>query len=240
MKPLKVFVVDDDPDFAEGVALILELEGHEVAFASTGEEAVERVREEHFDITLMDVRMPGINGLESMLEIRSIKPDAKVIMMTAYSAEHLLDRAVEEGALGVLHKPITSSTLVQALLRAQPNGVILIADDDPDFVAGIKPMLTDAGYRVDVAHTGEEALDKLLAGTFDVLLLDLRLPVLTGFQVYDELRRLGRTVPTIVVTGYASEEQASIGSMLQMSVSQFLVKPVRSDALVQAIEQLVP
>ena len=75
----KIFIVDDDPDFTEGVALFLEVAGHAVETASSREAAVQKFSEQDFDITFMDVRMPGMNGVESCFEIRKIKPDAKVI-----------------------------------------------------------------------------------------------------------------------------------------------------------------
>ncbi len=239
MKPLRIFVVDDDPDFAEGLAITLELEGHEVTFASSGEEAVRKFGKRDFDVTLMDVRMPGMDGLESLLEIRKIKPDAKVFMMTAYSVEDLLRQAMAEGAMGVLNKPFDSETLLQALKDVSPAGVILVADDDPDFVEGVQSTLTEAGYTVTIARTGQEAVDKVLDNGFDVLLLDMRMPVLSGLEVYRELKKQGRTLPTIIVTGYEAEESANIRELLQMSAKGCLVKPVGTADLLQAIEELV-
>lgn len=239
MKPLKIFVVDDDPDFAEGIAITLELEGHHVTFASSGEEAIRRFAEQDFDVTLMDVRMPGMDGVESLMEIRKIQPDAKVVMMTAYSVEDLLRQAMAEGALGVLHKPVASDTLLKALQAASPAGVILVADDDPDFASGMETTLTAAGYTVAIARTGQEAVDKVLDNGFDVLLLDMRLPVLSGLEVYRELKKHGRILPTIIVTGYDVEESANIRELLQMSAKGCLVKPVGTADLLQAIEELV-
>ena len=239
MKPLRIFVVDDDPDFAEGLAITLELEGHEVTFASSGEEAVRKFGKRDFDVTLMDVRMPGMDGLESLLEIRKIKPDAKVFMMTAYSVEDLLRQAMAEGAMGVLNKPFDSETLLKALKDVSPAGVILVADDDPDFVEGVQSTLTEAGYTVTIARTGQEAVDKVLDNGFDVLLLDMRMPVLSGLEVYRELKKQGRTLPTIIVTGYEAEESANIRELLQMSAKGCLVKPIGTADLLQAIEELV-
>ncbi|MDH3475010.1 MAG: response regulator [Rhodospirillales bacterium] len=239
MKPLKVFIVDDDPDFAEGVAITLEIEGHEVAFASTGEEAVRKFREQDFDVTLMDVRMPGMNGVESFMELRKIKPDAKVIMMTAYSVEDLMRQAVKEGALGVLHKPIDSDVLLKAVVDAKPAGLILVADDDSDFTEGLQLTLTKEGYSVCVARNGQEAVDKVLDKDFDVLLLDIRLPVLSGLDVYAELKERGRALPTLIVTGYVAEESESIAALLRMSAKGCLVKPFATADLLTAVEALV-
>jgi DNA-binding response OmpR family regulator len=239
MKPLKVFIVDDDPDLAEGLAITLEIEGLEVAFASSGEEAVRKFREQDFDVTLMDVRMPGMNGIESFMELRKIKPDARVIMMTAYSVEDLMRQAVQEGALGVLHKPIDGNVLLKAVVDAKPAGLVLVADDDPDFVEGLELTLTKAGYSVCVARNGQEAVDKALDQDFNVLLLDVRLPVLSGLDVYTELKERGRDLPTIIVTGYEAEESESIAKLLRMSAKGCLVKPFATADLLAAVEALV-
>lgn len=239
MKSMQVFIVDDDPDFAEGVTLMLELAGHEVTTARSGEEAVRMFTERQFDVTLMDIRMPGMNGHESLQALRRIRPDARVIMMTAYSVEDLIRQSLADGALGVLHKPIDSESLLKALRDANPAGVILVADDDPDFSQAMESTLAGAGYQVRIAGSGPEAVDLVLSGSFDVLLLDLRMPVLGGLEVYRELLRQGRSLPTIVMTGYEVEEAESIEQLRELSAKTCLVKPFGSEELLQAVGALV-
>ena len=115
MTKLRVFIVDDDIDFAESLAEVIAKRGHYVEWAHSGEDAVERFRDADFDIAFMDVKLPGMNGVESFIEIRKLKPDAKVMMMTGYSVEHLLLQAVESGALYVLHKPFDIDEVLDAL-----------------------------------------------------------------------------------------------------------------------------
>ncbi len=98
MKKLRVLVVDNDRQFVGSVAEILELHGHQIQLAFGGEEAIERSAKEDFDVTFMDVKMPGKNGFESITEIRQARPQVKGIMMNRYRAEPLLARAVENGA----------------------------------------------------------------------------------------------------------------------------------------------
>lgn len=236
MKRLKVFVVDDDRDFAEGLALALELAGHEVESANSGTEAIEKFRQQDFDITFMDVRMPGLNGVESFLQIRKLKPGAKVMMMTAYSVEELLQRAIDSGAIGVLNKPFDSAELMKSLEGIKPAGLILIADDDPEFAESVEQCLQNAGHKVVVARSGEQALEFATSRQFDVLVLDLRLPLLSGLEVYLELQRRGRALPTILITGYANEEIASIDKLRELSVTGCLTKPFSPSELLQAIE----
>ena len=239
MKPIKVFIVDDDPDFSDGMALTLEIEGYEVSRASSGDEAIQRFREEDFDITFMDVRMPGKNGVESFLEIRKDRPHAKVVMMTAYSVESLLKQAVDGGAIGVIHKPFGEQELLKYLAEAKPAGMILLVDDDPDFAEGVEASLAGAGYSVVVANDGREAVDRALSEDFDVLILHVRLPVMTGLEVYTELKRQGRALPTVIVTGYAEEEAQSIGALQGLSAKICMVKPFGSEELLNVVGSLI-
>lgn len=238
MTPLKILIVDDDPDFSEGMALILEVAGHDVELASSGEAAVQKFAKQDFDITFMDVRMPGMNGVESFFKIRKSKPDARVMMMTAYTIEQLLEQAINGGALGVLYKPISQAALLEAVQALQTAGIILVVDDDPDFVEGIQQNLEIAGYTVITARDGQEAVDKVVSGAFDVLVLDLKLPVMSGLEVYLELKKRDRTLPTIILTGYAIEEADSIKALADMSVAGCLTKPISSEQLLKAIELL--
>ncbi|HUZ73302.1 MAG TPA: response regulator [Stellaceae bacterium] len=115
-----IFVVDDDRDHAESIADILALQGDEVVLAFSGEDAVRRFAEHPFDLTLLDVKLPGMNGVEAFFELRRQRADAAVIMMTGFSVEHLLAQAVLSGADGVLHKPFAAAELLEAIARAAP------------------------------------------------------------------------------------------------------------------------
>ena len=103
---LKILVVDDDTDAADSLAELFEMEGHEVATAYDGDGAIQRAQSDGFDVAFMDIMMPGRNGVESFIEIRKFKPEAKVYMMTGFSVNELIDQAVENGAMGVLSKPV--------------------------------------------------------------------------------------------------------------------------------------
>jgi len=236
MKSLNVFIVDDDRDFAESLSMLLTLEGHRVTLAFSGEEAVACFQKKAFDFTFMDVRLPGMNGVESFLEIRKIRPRAKVVMMTAYSMEQLLEQAVEAGAVGILHKPVPTNEIIAAIEDAMPAGIVLLADDDTSFVEGLEEMLSAQGYQVLVAHTGQDALDTVLANPIDVLLLDLKMPVLGGLEVYLELKNKGKAVPTIILTGCELQGAENINRLDDWRILGCLVKPFDPSELLAAIE----
>jgi two-component system response regulator HydG len=238
MTALDIFIVDDDRDFAESLAEILTQAGHRVELCFDGESAVSIFRQQKFDITFMDVKLPGKNGVESFFEIRKINPQARVIMMTAYSVEQLLAQAIERGAIGVLRKPFDTSRLIRMLEDVKPDGVILMADDDPDFVDSLQHLLVGQGYKVVVARTGQEAVSTILADGIDILVLDLKLPILSGLEVYLELKQRNRTLPTIIVTGYADEEAQAMDQLRAMSIAGCLIKPFDPQKMLEIIQAI--
>jgi CheY-like chemotaxis protein len=176
-----------------------------------------------------------MNGVETFFEFRRVRPDARVMMMTGYSVEHLVRQAVDNGAVGVLRKPFNADDLLNAVDNAKPRGIVLIADDDPVFTGSIVPLLVAHGYHVETASTGEEALRKLCSARVDCLLLDVRMPVLSGLEVYLRLKRAGRLVPTLLVTGHAADEEVQ---QLRLLAQGLLIKPFDPAVLLDRVAQL--
>jgi len=114
MAQMKVMIVDDDRDLAEGLAELLELHGYAVELAINGQEAVERSRKADYDVTFMDVRMPVMNGVDSFFEIRRIRPQARIVMMTGFK-EEVVNKALAAGAVGLLNKPFAIDKMLQQL-----------------------------------------------------------------------------------------------------------------------------
>ena len=112
---MRILVVDDDADAADALAELFELEDHDVTVAYSGEKAISAYQTNDFDLAFMDIMMPGINGVDSFFEIRKSKPDAKVYFMTGFSTGELVERALKEGALGVLPKPLDPMEVLTVL-----------------------------------------------------------------------------------------------------------------------------
>lgn len=112
---MQILVVDDDIDAADSLAELFEMEDHEVTVVYSGDKAITAFASQTFDMAFMDIMMPGKNGVDSFFEIRKTTPDAKVYFMTGFSANDLVDRALEEGALGVLPKPLDPMEILTVL-----------------------------------------------------------------------------------------------------------------------------
>ncbi|MGH8973114.1 MAG: response regulator [Acidimicrobiia bacterium] len=116
MSAATVLVVDDERGMRETVAEILESVGYEVTTASTGDDALVRLQQQEFDVVLMDIRMPGRDGISVLQEIGG--PPPPVVVMTAYAVEDQLKAAVDAQSFAVVHKPVPPAYLLDLVARA--------------------------------------------------------------------------------------------------------------------------
>jgi DNA-binding NarL/FixJ family response regulator len=114
---LGILCVDDHPLVRKGIAAILanEKDMKLIAEAGSGAEAVGAFRQYHPDITLMDLRMPGMDGIEATKEIRKIDPEAKIIALTSYDGDQEIYRALEAGVRGYILKESVHTEIVRAI-----------------------------------------------------------------------------------------------------------------------------
>ncbi len=120
----KILVVDDEPDFCEALGDFLEAKGCSVLEAHDGDQALAVYRQERPDVVLLDMRMPGMDGLETLRELKAIDQGANVIMVTAVHEEEIAKLALAEGALDYITKPVSPDYVYRALALARAMGLI--------------------------------------------------------------------------------------------------------------------
>ena len=115
--PIRVLTVDDHPMLREGIAAVLASEPDIVlvAEAANGREAIEQFRTHRPDVTLMDVQMPEINGIDAIFKIREEFPDARIIVLTTYTGDAQAARAFKAGASGYLLKNMVRKELIDTI-----------------------------------------------------------------------------------------------------------------------------
>ena len=235
----KILVVDDEEEFCRNLEDILEMENYEVTTAYDGFKGLELVKQNDFDVVLMDVKMPVMNGVETFKKMKKIVPDTPVIMVTAYAVEELLKDALRNGAFGTLKKPLNFDKLFQLIEESVLEGaLILTVDDDKDFCTNIKENLEYQGYRVSVAYDGNAAIQKTQEEDFDVIILDMKLPPLNGLKTYLSIRDIRPNVVVIVISGYLMEMGRFAQEAVQKSAYVCLEKPIDMNNLISLLEQI--
>ena len=115
-----VLVVDDDKGIRFTLEGIIDDEGYTVRGAEDGYRAIALAKEINFQWVFMDIRMPGLNGVETYLEIKKVSPESRVVMMTGFSVEELVKQALDEGVFAVLYKPLPVEQVLNLLKSGVP------------------------------------------------------------------------------------------------------------------------
>ncbi len=241
-KPSKgtILVVDDDRQMVKTLSAVLQLHGWATKPAFSGEEAIRLVEQHRFKAVLMDVRMPGINGVEALRAIRRSQPLTPVILMTAYAAHDLLEQAERDGALMVLSKPIPLGTLtglLEHVSRAERS--VLLVDDDPDFLTSLSKVLAEHGSRVLKARTLSEALEFVETHGPAIVVLDLRLD--DGIQPADAVIAIKEVSPAVVLilcSGHPDTLDQTLAAVPSGWVHASLAKPFPPERLIDLLDAL--
>ena len=237
MGKINVLIVDDNQDLADGLGMVLEDENYDVSLAYSGAEAIGKFDKGHFDFAFIDVKLPDMNGIEVFQHIHKKDSNINAILMTGYRVEQLLAEVIDNGEVEILLKPFEIEQALDIVRKITKESIILIADDDPDFSEGLSDYLSQHGMKTLLARNGQEAVDTLLSNSIDVLILDLRMPIMCGLEVYLQLKQQGGAVKTIIVTGYGEEENETINILKSTSVTGCLFKPFKPEDMLLAIEQ---
>ena len=220
-----ILVVDDNEDLLATFSMILKRRGFYVETAENGASAVDKFKEHHYDVTLMDIVMPEMNGVEAFRKIREMHPGATVILMTAYSEEELIQIARNEGAHHIVHKPIRIDQLIELIKEAAASQPILIVDDDADICQTLTRALELQGYQVLAAGSGEEAIMIAQEKACQIAFIDVKLPNIDGLETFLRLKEINPGILTIMMTGFRNEVKDALDKAQAASAITCLYKP---------------
>jgi PAS domain S-box-containing protein len=203
-----VLVVEDDPPAGDLLGQYLSEAGYRVAHASSGAQALALARSLKPDAITLDILLPGEDGLAILTQFKA-SPETKDIPVVVVSITEHRELGLSLGAVEWFVKPVQRDGFVKAVRRAVgvlPAGstpTVLVVDDDPAAVELVTDLLTLQGFRVMAAYDGHQGIAAALAQRPDVIVLDLIMPGLNGFEVVRRLRDhpIGRNIPILVYTG---------------------------------------
>lgn len=220
-----ILVVDDNEDLLETFAMILKRRGFSVETAGNGASAVDKFKEQNFDVTLMDIVMPEMNGVEAFRKIKEMQPGASIILMTAYTDEDLIQVAKDEGARRIIHKPIRIDQLIDLINEAARSQPILIIDDDADICDTLTQVLKQQGHEVLTAGSGEEAVIIAQEKDLQMAFIDVKLPNIDGLETLLRLKEINPEILTVMMTGFRNEVKEALDKAQEASAITCLYKP---------------
>lgn len=252
----KLLIVDDHANARELIRSFLTIPGMTFQESGSGHEAIARARDFKPHWITMDIKMPGMDGFETIKGIKEVHPEARVIIVTSFNDPQFRDRAHNAGAVGFilkenllalrlfLEKESKEESALTARLapptpgdtRHSPPKRILVLDDDPE-TQGMLGLLVGKGYKITRTANGEEAISLHRQNPFDLVIIELLLPDYDGFEAFSKLRH-AFAPPKFIAIAKAGWAAADICLKMakQLGAQETLAKPFDGEDLLQAVE----
>lgn len=235
----RVLIVDDEPSIRRSLGRVLRLHGFETLEASGGAEALQQVIQSPPDLVILDIRMPGMDGVEAFARIRSQQPNLPAIFMTAYASCERALAAQYAGGLCVMPKPLEIDDLLSMIQVAITDAPVLIVDDQVDFLRSLARSLQAAGIQSTTVASLELAVSELRKRPDRVVIADVFLDDGNGLDLLSEFDTGSSPPPLILVTGRADWYSSSAAeSQLANLNLTCLPKPLDIEGLVRTVQGL--
>lgn len=250
---LRILVVDDDRRMTKTLANIFRVKGYEAVVAHSGSEALEKVMEGPLDYAqnkpfdyaqngpldcvLTDIRMPDLDGVELYRAIKARRPDLPVVLMTAYSADRLVEEGLEEGAIAALTKPLDINALLCFFSSLRWEQSVVVVDDDTRFCETLADILRQRSFAVTPVTDPYGVVERLKAKG-QVVLLDMKLDGVGSLEVLKQIREQYPCLPVILMTGYREEMAQEIAVALKLGAYACLYKPFQIEELLQLLTKI--
>ncbi len=239
-----ILSIDDETSFTELLKHYFEPRGYDVDVTNDGVTGLEMARNNKYDVALLDLKMEGMDGDEIMREINLIDPRIKTIFITAYNdSGKTKERLINDGAFAFVEKPISSlkeleETVKRAVDPSLKKGAdamlrLLVVDDEIDICDFVKNFFKERSFEVFVAHDGRQALNVVETKKPDIILLDLKMPVMDGMETLKEIKKINRNAKIIMVT--AVEDSEKIEEAKRLGVYEYITKPLLLEQLERTI-----
>jgi DNA-binding response OmpR family regulator len=242
----KILVVEDDRDLALLLRRHLESDGYQVLLAGCGEDALWLAREERPQAVILDIMLPDLDGF-AVLESLKAHPSTAPIPVVIASVLIEPEKGYALGAVDYLPKPVSREQLLsaarQALAARQESQSyrLLVVEDDPDIRSMMREALTRQGYEVSTATSGREVLGEVARSQPDLILLDLKMPGMDGYEVIRQLKAGHDTqsIPIIVTTASPLDKERDKIRVLGMGATQYITKPLSLNSLISEIKKAI-
>ena len=239
----KILVVDDDANLLELLSDTLETIGYLARRACDGIEALQRLKEEKFDLMITDIKMPGLDGMALLKKARRYYPTLPVLFITGVVSPEVIGRASPDGFLAkpfrISHlEGLIEDTLAGKSERAiKPIRRVMVVDDDDLFREMLTEALSCHDYIPFAVSSGLEALRELEHGTVDAVIADIKMPGMDGITLLKKIKEKDSEIPVILVTAFFSQEEAGRKAGT-VAANGFLKKPFGVDNIIKILKQL--
>jgi CheY-like chemotaxis protein/two-component sensor histidine kinase len=244
---ISVLVVDDENSITEYFRELIESYGITADVANDGLSAVEMSRQQTYDIVFLDWNIPNKNGGEVARAIGEISPDTKIILISAYDWDEIVESLRGASITDFIRKPVPPSEIYSRIVQAvnvnkipdsnidlTGNRLLLVEDIEMNRMI-VTELLEDSGCVIDEAENGEIALKLIKQNHYDMILMDMQMPVMDGLTTTKEIRKFDTEIPIIAMTANAFKEDAE--RCIAAGMNGHIGKPLDTEKFIRILKQ---
>jgi len=238
-----ISVVDDDESTRRSTTLLIESFGFQAAGFESADSLLKSSQLRETSCLIIDVRMPGMNGLQLQSHLAAAGYKIPIIFITAYDDRESRLQAMQAGAVAFLAKPFTADLLLQTVRSALPvqlresKKLISIVDDDESIRRTTTLLIQSFGFQAAAFESADSLLKSGQLQETSCLIVDVQMPGMNGLQLHRHLAASGYRIPIIFITAYDNKESRQ--QAMQAGAVAFLSKPFNDDLLLEAIRATV-
>jgi len=238
-----ISVVDDDESTRRSTTLLIESFGFQAAGFESADSLLKSSQLRETSCLIIDVRMPGMNGLQLQSHLAAAGYKIPIIFITAYDDRESRLQAMQAGAVAFLAKPFTADLLLQSVRSALPvqlresKKLISIVDDDESIRRTTTLLIQSFGFQAAAFESADSLLKSGQLQETSCLIVDVQMPGMNGLQLHRHLAASGYKIPIIFITAYDNKESRQ--QAMQAGAVAFLSKPFNDDLLLEAIRATV-
>jgi FixJ family two-component response regulator len=236
-----ISVVDDDESTRRSTTLLLESLGFQASAFESAETFLKSGQAQQTSCLIVDVRMPGMDGLQLQSHLAAAGHGIPIIFITGYDDKDSRQRAMQAGAVAFLGKPFGDELLLQTIRAALREGfevtraLISVVDDDESVRRTTNLLVESFGFRAAAFESAESLLRSGKLDETSCLIVDMQLPGMNGLQLQSHIAAAGSNVPIIFITAYDHNEFRQ--KALKAGAVAFLGKPFSDEVLLQTIRK---
>ena len=234
-----ISIVDDDESIRRTTVFLIESFGFRAVAFENSESFLKSPHLHDTSCLLVDIQMPGMNGLQLQRELAVAGHAIPIIFITAFDNRDTRQQAMQSGAVAFLSKPFNDEELFQAVRLAQQEEfattktLISVVDDDESVLRTTTLLIESYGFRAAAFASAESFLKSDQLHDTSCLILDVRMPDMNGLELQTELAAAGHDIPVIFITAY--DDKGPRGRAMQAGAIAFLDKPFSDEQLLQTV-----
>ncbi|MFH1415163.1 MAG: response regulator [Elusimicrobiota bacterium] len=232
----KILVIESEDIIAAVLRDSLQNTGYDVAMANSGIEGLRRAIQEIPNVIILDIMMPGLDGIQVLKELKAEKTTKEIpVIIMSVTSDKYRNEVLKLGAVGFFKKPLDFKQLNDKIRTVTEKKTVMVVEDNPEILRLLHVRLQSMGYDVIGAEDGPTAIERAKKTKPDVILMDIVLPREDGFEITRQLKKDEELekIPVIAFSGYFAD---GIDKKKVLGVDRFLNKEFSAEDLVEEVK----